>query len=109
MFESCRARHVFKVSFDSRARAYTVRRTMIYPYSNATQTRWDRGELKVQLNTPDNTRPMGFCDGTDADLSELQSVAEAEGADGMRIETKVLKTGREVWTLYSDGAGAESS
>ncbi len=73
---------------------------MIYPYSNATQTRWDRGDFRVQLNVPDNTRPMGFCDGSDADVSELSSLAEAEGADGMRLEKKVLKTGREIWTLY---------
>jgi len=32
---------------------------MIYPYGNATQTRWDRGEFKVQLKLPDNPRPMG--------------------------------------------------
>lgn len=76
---------------------------MIYPYSNETQTRWDRGDFKVQLNSPDNTRPMGFCDGSDADLAELSSVAEAEGADGMRIDKKLLKTGREIWTLHSGG------
>lgn len=76
---------------------------MIYPYSNETQTRWDRGELKVQLNTADNTRPMGYCDGSDADVAELTAVAETEGADGMRIEKKVLKTGREIWTLSADG------
>jgi hypothetical protein len=74
---------------------------MIYPYNNATQTRWDRGELKVQLNSPDNTRPTGYCDGSEADLSELESLAEAEGASGVRIEKKVLKTGRELWTLYA--------
>jgi hypothetical protein len=77
--------------------------TMIHPYSNDTHTRWDRGEFKVQLNMPDNTRPMAFCDGTDADVAELQSIAEAEGADEMRIEKKVLKSGRELWTLYGGG------
>ena len=77
--------------------------TMIHPYSNETQTRWDRGEFKVQLNMPDNTRPMGFCDGTDADLAELRTIAETEGAEGMRIEKKVLKSGRELWTLHGGG------
>jgi hypothetical protein len=32
---------------------------MIYPYDNSTQTRWDRGEFKVQLNLPNNPRPWG--------------------------------------------------
>ncbi len=75
---------------------------MIYPYSNETQTRWDRGDFKVQLNSGESTRPMGFCDGTDADTAELSSIAESEGADGFRIEKKLLKTGREIWTLGSD-------
>lgn len=74
---------------------------MIYPYSNETQTKWDHGEYKVQLTLPNNPRPMGFCDGSEADLSELRAIAESEGA-GMRIEKKVLKTGREIWTLFGD-------
>lgn len=73
---------------------------MIYPYSNETQTNWGRGKYKVQLNLPNNSRPMGFCDGTAADVAELQAIAEAEGADEMRIEKKFLKTGREIWTLH---------
>ena len=76
---------------------------MIYPYSNDTQTRWDRGEFSVQLNQLNNSRPIGFCDGSDADLSELQAMAESEGADEMRIEKKALKSGREIWTLHGDG------
>jgi hypothetical protein len=50
---------------------------MIYPYGNSTQTRWDRGELKVQLNLPNNPSPMGFCDGSPEDVAELLSNAEA--------------------------------
>jgi hypothetical protein len=73
---------------------------MIHPYSNATQTRWDRGEFKVQLNAANNSaRPIGFCDGTDADLAELRERSEAEGAEEMSIQKKMLKTGREIWTL----------
>ncbi len=92
-----------RISFDFGTSAYTLWRKMIYPYSNATQTRWDRGEFKVQLNVPDNTRPMGFCDGSDSDVAELGSLAESEGADEMRIEKKILKTGRELWTLHGGG------
>jgi len=78
---------------------------MIYPHNNANQTRWNRGEFKVQLNLPNNTRPMGFCDGSAEDVAELQALAESEGADEMRIDKKILKTGREIWTLHG---GAEA-
>jgi hypothetical protein len=72
---------------------------MIRPYSNETQTRWDRGELQVQLVQPNNPRPIGFCDGTDADMAELREIAESEGADEFIVHRKVLKTGREIWTV----------
>jgi hypothetical protein len=77
---------------------------MITPYDNAAQTRWDRGELKVQLNVAGNTRPMGYCEGTAQDEAELRAIAEAEGAEVVHIHKKVLKTGREIWTL-GDPAG----
>lgn len=72
---------------------------MIHPYDNASQTRWDRGEFKVQLNLPNNSRPMGFCDGSPEDVAELLSIAEAEGAVDVTIHKKLLKSGREIWTL----------
>lgn len=72
---------------------------MIHPYSNATQTRWDKGDFQVQLVISGNSRPMGFCDGSREDLEELASIAESEGAGEMQIHKKVLKTGREIWTL----------
>jgi hypothetical protein len=72
---------------------------MIYPYDNATQTRWDRGDFKVQLNVPTNSRPMGFCDGTPEDIAEILLMAENEGAGNVEIQKKQLKSGREIWTL----------
>ncbi len=72
---------------------------MIHRYSNATQTRWNHGDFKVQLMSTGSTRPIGFCDGTDEDLAELQGIAEAEGADDFQLARKLLKTGREIWTL----------
>jgi hypothetical protein len=72
---------------------------MIHPYDNKTQTQWDRGEFKVQLMVPNNARPMGFCDGSDEDIAELRTLSEAEGAEEMSIHKRVLKTGREIWTL----------
>ena len=76
---------------------------MIHPYSNESQTRWDRGEFQVQLTQAGNPRPMGFCDGTAQDLAELNAIAEAEGAEGMKIERKRLKSGREIWVLGAGG------
>jgi len=73
---------------------------VIYPYTNETQTRRDLGELQVQLLVPTNTRPIGFCDGTDADEAEIRSRSEAEGAEDFRIERKPLETGREIWTMH---------
>ena len=75
---------------------------MIHPFSNATQTKWDKGEFKVQLMLTESTRPMGFCDGTAADLAELKAMAEAENAS-FAFDRKVLKSGREVWTLRGGG------
>lgn len=80
---------------------------MIHPYDNASQTQWDRGQFKVQLMMKNNPRPMGFCDGSPADLAELRGIAEAEGAEGMQIQKQQLKSGREIWTLTSDSQGAE--
>lgn len=77
-------------------------RAMIHPYDNASQTRWDRGDFKVQLILPETTRPMGFCDGTPEDMAELRAMAEAESTT-VEIEVKVLKSGREIWTLRGRG------
>ena len=77
---------------------------MIYPYDNASQTRWDRGELKVQINVPSNSRPMGFCDGSAEDLVALRAIAESVGVEDASIDRKLLKSGREIWTL-GGGAG----
>lgn len=77
---------------------------MIHPWSNATQSKWDKGEFKVQLMTVGSSRPMGFCDGSAADVAELKQMAENENAS-MHIDKKVLKTGREIWTLRSGTEG----
>lgn len=82
---------------------------MIHPYDNATQTRWDRGDFKVRLDIAGSSRPMGFCDGTAADLAELHALAEAEGAEDVQISKKMLKTGREIWTLGGGGGDPASA
>jgi hypothetical protein len=76
---------------------------MIHQFDNSTQTRWDRGEFKVQLNQFNNPRPIGFCDGSPEDVAELLSIAEEEGADDVEIDKKILKSGREIWTLGGQG------
>ncbi len=72
---------------------------MIYAYSNETQTRWDRGEFQVRLVQSNNPRPIGFCDGTTEDAAQLREIAETEGADDFLLDKKLLKSGREIWTL----------
>jgi hypothetical protein len=46
---------------------------------------------------------MSFCDASSADVSEFLAIAKSEGAGSVRIEKKILKSGREIWTLYGDG------
>ena len=82
---------------------------MIHPHNDDTQTRWDRGDFKIQLLKTGSSRPVGFCDGTAADLAELRSMAEAEGADELVLQKKVLKSGREVWTIGGSGGGGDDS
>ncbi len=70
----------------------------IEPHSNETQTRWDRGEFQVMIMSPQSSRPLGFCNGEKADEAEIQEQALMEGAEVV-IDKKVLKTGRQVWTV----------
>ncbi|MCB9742259.1 MAG: hypothetical protein H6741_18910 [Alphaproteobacteria bacterium] len=72
---------------------------MIYPFSFENQRLWSRGELQVQLMRPGETRPLGWCDGTEEDEAELLAIAESEDLDELPISKRVLKTGREIWTV----------
>lgn len=72
---------------------------MIHPYNSKSLAMWDRGELKVQILVPTSDRPVAYCDGTEADEAELREIAEAEGTELPTIKRKVLKTGREIWTI----------
>ena len=72
---------------------------MIHPYSNVTLNQWSRGELQVQILLPASDRPIAYCDGTREDEAELQRIAEGEGTELPTIHRKVLKTGREIWTI----------
>ncbi len=67
-------------------------------HSNESQTQWDRGAFKVMIMAEASDRPIGFCDGSAADEAEIQESAEQEGAE-IAIDKKLLKTGREVWTV----------
>ena len=79
---------------------------MIYPQDQASQTRWDRGELQVQLLQVGNPRPIGYCDGTTADEAELRALAQGEGVEAPEIQKKGLKTGRQIWTLTGSSTDA---
>ena len=72
---------------------------MIRLYSDDDLRRWNRGEYRVQLDLPGRTRPMGYCDGTDEDEAEILAMAREEGEHEVEIRKRVLKTGREIWTL----------
>ena len=72
---------------------------MIHPYDSKSLALWEHGDLKVKILVPTNERPVAYCDGTAEDEAELQAIAEAEGAGTPTIHRKVLKTGREIWTI----------
>jgi len=72
---------------------------LIHKYSNQTLQQWTRGQLQVQLNVPGRNLPMGYCDGTDADEAELRAIAEEEEVENLPIHKRVLKTGRQIWTV----------
>jgi hypothetical protein len=75
---------------------------MIHEFSNANQTRWDKGGFQVMIKTPQSSNPLGFCDGDPSDEAEINSMAEAESADVV-IDKQRLKTGREIWTVRTVG------
>lgn len=68
-------------------------------YNHSELRRWNNGEHQVQLDIPGRAVPMGYCDGTDEDEAELRNLAEEEGVDNLPIEKRLLKTGRQIWTL----------
>ena len=72
---------------------------MIYKYSRENLSRWVSGDLQCQLDVPGKRIPMGWCDGTEEDEQELRMIAESEEVDNLVIEKKLLKTGREIWTV----------
>lgn len=82
---------------------------MIHRHDNESSTRWDRGDFKVKILVPTSDRPVGYCDGTAEDENELRSIAEAEGTELPEIQRKILKTGREVWTIGEAPSASEQA
>ena len=74
----------------------------IQQHSNATETQWNRGNLQVMIKAQGVDRPFGYCDGTPEDEQELITLAEREGLHQVSIQKKVLKTGREIWTVTGE-------
>ena len=72
---------------------------MIHKYSDDALRKWNRGEFKVQLDIPNRPRPLGYCDGLPEDEAELLSMSEGEGEHNLEVQKRILKTGREIWTL----------
>ena len=67
-------------------------------HSNETQTKWEHGDFEVMIMSATSSRPIGFCAGTEADEAEIIETANLEGAEVV-IDKKLLKTGREIWTV----------
>lgn len=72
---------------------------MIHRYSHDHLRRWNNGEHQVRIDVPGRQLPMGYCDGSDDDEQELRHIAEAEGLEGLSIQKRLLKTGRQIWTV----------
>ena len=72
---------------------------MITWYSHTAERQWHDGGFKVELWAWNQPRPIGYCDGSEADEAELRGIAEEEGLEELRIERRYLKLGRERWTL----------
>lgn len=72
---------------------------MIHHYNHEHLSRWNRGEHQVRIDVPGRRLPMGYCDGTEEDEAELRAIAEAEGVEDLPITKKLLKTGRQIWTV----------
>ena len=74
----------------------------IYEHNTHHETLWNRGDHQVMIRSPHSDRPMGYCDGHAEDEASLLETAESEGLEQARIERRVLKTGREVWTIVGE-------
>lgn len=72
---------------------------MIHRYTHDELRKWNRGEHRVQIDVPGRRLPMGYCDGSDDDEAELRAIAEEEGLEDLPIDKRILKTGREIWTV----------
>ncbi|MCO4748397.1 MAG: hypothetical protein KC912_26650 [Proteobacteria bacterium] len=72
---------------------------MIYFYDHTNLNRWNRGELQVRIDIPGKRLPLGYCDGTEEDEAELHDIAQNEDVENLPIAKKLLKTGRQIWTV----------
>lgn len=72
---------------------------VIHKFSLKTQHRWGRGAFQVQVMIGGGDRPVAYCDGTPEDLEELRSIAQEEGVELGEVHRRVLRSGKEIWTL----------
>lgn len=84
-----------------RVRARRKEVSLIYPYDHSMLRRWNRGELQVRIDVPGRRLPTGYCDGSDEDEAELRQITEDEGVEELPIDKRILKTGRQIWTVGS--------
>ena len=72
---------------------------MIHRHNFETMARWAKGGFKVQIRYEGSDRPIAYCDGTSEDEEELRAIAEEEDTELPPIHRRILKTGREIWTI----------
>ena len=72
---------------------------LIHKYSLRALQGWNRGDYQVQVMVPGNDHPVAYCDGTDEDIEALRAIAREEGTELADINRRILKTGREIWTI----------
>ena len=82
---------------------------MIVRYDLNALQRWNRGELQVEVRVQGHDRPVAYCDGTEDDVRALEHIAEAEGTELPVIHRRVLKTGRQIWTIGDSADGSEDA
>ena len=77
--------------------------SVIHRHNFETMARWAKGGFKVQIRYENSDRPIAYCDGTSEDEEELRAIAEEEDAELPPIQRRILKTGREIWTIAAIG------
>ncbi len=70
-----------------------------------THNNFAKGRIRVQVISNHGV-VLCYCDGEEADTEALYQMADDEGAEGLEIKKKSLKSGQEIWTVSSQNGAA---